>query len=292
MKTALLALGLTQLVLWGDASPWKPEVINLAEYDLVFEDRFDTLSVSARGSGTRWTAHTPFGMDFGDAPFADPVEGFPFTLRDGRLRIEARRDGEGRWRGGLLSSVDPQGRGFALKHGYFEMRAKLPPGPGVWPAFWLVENRPELWSGEARPGDTSVEIDALEYYGNAPGSYETTVHVWSVRTRPTPWRDSITFQRRVRVPGTPPAEGFHDYGVAVGPEWVVFHLDRAEVGRTRTPPQYRGPMLVMLNLALGGGWPIDRTPDPSVMEVEHVRAYAPRDEGGVTAPTAPRPPAP
>jgi hypothetical protein len=29
----------------------------------------------------------------------------------------------------------------------------------------------------------------------------------------------------------------------------------------------------MVDLALGGGWPIDKTPDPSVMQVDYVRAY-------------------
>ena len=33
-------------------------------------------------------------------------------------------------------------------------------------------------------------------------------------------------------------------------------------------------IVAMVDLALGGGWPIDRTPDPSHMLVDYVRAYA------------------
>jgi hypothetical protein len=32
-------------------------------------------------------------------------------------------------------------------------------------------------------------------------------------------------------------------------------------------------MFVLLDLGLGSGWPIDKAPSPSVMEVEYVRAY-------------------
>jgi hypothetical protein len=290
-----LLLGMVPLALVGDARAWRPATLDLGAYELTFAEEFDALSVSARGPGTRWTAHTPFGMDFGEAAFADPEPGFPFAVEDGVLRIEARRGPDGRWRGGLLASVDPEGRGFAQRHGYFEMRAKLPAGAGVWPAFWLVENRPELWHGESGPGATSVEIDAMEFYGHSPRGYEATVHVWSVRTRPAPWEDRIAYQRRVRVPGPPPAEGFRDYGVEVAPDLVTFYLDRVEVGRTRTPPEYQGPMLVMLNLALGGGWPVDAAPDPSAMLVEHVRVYARKaeaPEAGVSASRGPAGPAP
>jgi hypothetical protein len=32
--------------------------------------------------------------------------------------------------------------------------------------------------------------------------------------------------------------------------------------------------MLLLNLALGPGWPIDKTPNPSVMEVDYVPVYA------------------
>jgi hypothetical protein len=32
--------------------------------------------------------------------------------------------------------------------------------------------------------------------------------------------------------------------------------------------------MLLVNLALGSGWPIDKTPSPSYMYIDYVRAYA------------------
>jgi hypothetical protein len=123
----------------------KAPSLNLDGFEVTFSEDFDgELDVSPWGPGTRWIAHTPWDGDFGDAAFADPVEGFPFTIEKGILRIEARKDDSlkdkwnRKWAAGLLSSNDPKGNGFSQQYGYFEMRAKLPAGAGVWPAFWLM----------------------------------------------------------------------------------------------------------------------------------------------------------
>src|SRR5258707_7856641 len=94
--------------------------LDLSTYTLTFDENFDTLDVSPWGPGTRWIAHTPWNGDFGDAGFVNPRPGFPFTIADGVLRIEARRGTDGKWRSGLLASTDPNGNGFKQRYGYFE----------------------------------------------------------------------------------------------------------------------------------------------------------------------------
>src|SRR5258708_10758752 len=75
------------------------------------EDFDDTLSVSPWGPNTRWIAHTPWAGDFGDARFADPMLGvFPFTVKDGILRIGARKCADGKREPGLLASASNTGR--------------------------------------------------------------------------------------------------------------------------------------------------------------------------------------
>jgi beta-glucanase (GH16 family) len=217
-----------------------PKQIDIRNYRLTFAEEFNTLDVSAHGP-SRWTAHTWWNGDFGDAAFADPTPGFPFTVANGVLTITAFNDGNG-WRAGLLSSVDPQGRGFAQQYGYFEMRAKLPEGPGVWPAFWLVST--------GRRQDI-VEVDLMEYYGHAPDRYFSSLHVW--KNDETGSSSSITAENG--VPSGQLTAGFHLYGAEVTPEAIGFYLDRRLVRVMPTPPQHRRPLGLLVNLTLGGGWP-------------------------------------
>ena len=268
-----------------DARPTEPGArLDLSNYKLTFEDRFAAIDVSAWGPGTRWIAHTPWNGDFGDAKFSDPGAGFPFTIDKGVLHIEAKKDA-GMWRGGLLCSCDPEGKGFAQKYGYFECRAKMPAGAGVWPAFWLASTPPEpeagvdvrannSWDSWMKRFDAAkeadVEIDVIEFYGHDPASYNSTVTVW----RPEPHHSTMSqiFTKTNEV-----SDDFHNYGVMVDPDFITMYFDGVAVWKTRTPPEHQRPLMLLLNLALGSGWPIDKTPDPSYMDVKYVRAYAKND---------------
>ncbi len=233
--------------------------LDLSRYVLTFSDEFDYLSVSADRPGTRWTAHTPYGGDFGDAQFTDPTPTFPFTVENGILRIEARKDADGKWRSGLLSSLTPQGLGFSQKYGYFEIRAKLPDGPGVWPAFWLL--------GIDR-SDRVPEIDVFEYYGHATHRFHSVLHVWTKNGKPEGREQITAVAPRMLV------EDFNTFGVDVTAEWTTFYLNGMQIWRTKSEREFSQPLYVLLNLALGSGWPIDQTPNPSFMYVDYVRVYA------------------
>lgn len=234
--------------------------IDLSRYEQTFVEDFDALDVSAWGPGTRWIAHTPWNGDFGAAAFANPGERFPFTVENGVLRIEARKSADGKWRSGLLASVDRAGTGFAQQFGYFEMRAKLPAGEGVWPAFWLI--------GRDRSTHTS-EIDIVEHQGHFPGRFTSAVHVWD---RKEPKKSRNAHQRTAVSPGSL-SDQFHTYGAKIDADRVRIYFDGREVWNTRTPPEHHQPMYVLLNLGLGSGWPIDNTPNPSFMEVDYVRVW-------------------
>jgi hypothetical protein len=244
-----------------------PPSLNLAGYRLTFDEDFrGPLSVSAWGPGTRWIAHTPYGGDFGDAGFADPEKDSPFTVKDGVLRIEARKVGD-KWRSGLLSSVDPKGDGFSQKLGYFEMRAKLPKGLGTWPAFWLM-GVPQLKEPKDKKTIPQIEIDVVEQYGVGPNALHTTLHLWGPGD--FHWAEGDTSV----VTGM--TDDFHTYGVLVEEDFITFFFDGVELRKDKTPKDAKVPLYLMVDLALGGGWPIDRTPDPSHMLVDYVRAYAKR----------------
>lgn len=240
----------------------EPKKLSLAEYRMTFSEEFDDPDFSIEHFMTRWYPHTPWWGDFGDAVFSDPVPGFPFTTHEGHLRIEASKDNAGKWRSGLISSIDRDGKGFAQQYGYFEMRAKLPPGPGVWPAFWLNSSmsRDSL--------DPAVEIDVLEYYGQFPKDIHSTVIIW-----PKGGVKASAAANIHKVPDMRLSESFHTYGVSVEPDWIIMYFDGEETWRTPTPDQHKYPLMVLCNLALGSGWPIDKTINPSYLYIDHIRVY-------------------
>ncbi|MBY3240462.1 glycoside hydrolase family 16 protein [Rhizobium laguerreae] len=258
------ALGLL-IVLGLGALPGQPSVaqepLNIAAYQLTFEESFDSLDVSAWGErSSRWIAHTPWNGDFGDARFTDPAPGFPFTTDQGILKIEARKEADGTWRSGLLSSVNPKGEGFSQQFGYFEARMKLPPGKGVWPAFWLI--------GLDRSKYTA-EIDVLEYYGRAPYEFSMGFHIW----RQSQGGQNSTGGYWQKVQDGILNSEYHTYGVDIQADKTSFYFDRKFIWSFDTPKEFHMPFYPLVNLALGSGWPIDETPNPSILLVDYIHVY-------------------
>jgi hypothetical protein len=246
-----------------------PAPLDLSGYKMTFNETFSRLDVSAYGPldapadghGTEWIAHTPWNGDFGDAMFDNPTPSGPFIVSPEGLQIVAHKDAQGRWHAGLLSSVDRDGpgqHGFTQRYGYFEMEAKLPDGPGVWPAFWLIGTD---------KSKSSSEIDVIEYYGVSNRYYHSTEHVW------VDGKNQLlrTYMSDVK-PGILSTQ-FNTFGVSIEPDMTRFYFNRREYWSTPTPPEYNQPMYILVNLALGGGWPIDKLTSPQVMVVKYVRAY-------------------
>ena len=244
--------------------------IDLCDFKPAYADDFHELSISPRKlDGRRWIAHTPWSGDFGDAKFSDPGPDFPFTLKDGGLVITARKDGP-RWRSGLIAAADASGAGWGVQYGYFEARMRMPPGPGTWPGFWLGSLKP---TADPSPG---IEIDVVEYYGHATGAYSSSLHVW--------YKGADKAKSTHLVHHTPVAPdslttGFHDYGVRVAPDAITYYFDRTEVWRQPTPAELKTPLFPLVDLALGSGFPIDKTPNPSELAVKYVHLYSYDPEG-------------
>jgi len=263
-KTCLLA-NLSSACALAVVQPAAAANIDLSGYRISFDENFSHLDVSSQGPGTKWIAHTPWHGDFGEAQFVDPEENFPFTTTAGGFAIELEKGNDGKWRSGLLASVDGSGHGFAQQYGYFEMRAKLPSGPGVWPAFWLDSQIPDASS------DPSVEIDVIEQYGQFPAAYNSTLTVWPKAGG----GDRQSAMHINNVPSGVMSSGFHSYGVLVGRSQTIFYFDRNEVWRTPTPAAHRHPLMILVDLGLGGGWPINKSPSPAFMSIDYIRAYMP-----------------
>jgi beta-glucanase (GH16 family) len=66
---------------------------------------------------------------------------------------------------------------------------------------------------------------------------------------------------------------FHTYGVMIDAEHIVLYFDGVELHREKTPESVKTPLFPLVNLALGPGWPLDKTPNPSYMYVDYVRVW-------------------
>ena len=182
----------------------------------------------------------------------------PFKLVGGTLEISAAAAAPGAtlpYTSGMITTQ----ASFWQRYGYFEMRAQLPRGAGLWPAFWLLPT----------DGSWPPEIDVMEMLGNNPGKIYLSLH-----TKPPGGR----FDKTLPVPVADTSGGFHTYGVDWQPDMVRWYFDDREVGAMPTPGGLDKPMYLLVNLGVGGpgswpGPPNAATRFPAHMVVQFVHAY-------------------
>ncbi len=241
---------------------------------LVFNEPFDRLSRDVWHAGAK-----PDGQEYGAAAFLgyDSAEANPYKVMDGFLRLRAthrpdRADPAGwnrKWVTGHLSTGFPDGStSAAYRKGYFEARMLLPRGAGSWPSFWLLDQHGIRNSA----ADGAVEIDVIEGYGHSPTSYVATIHDW-----PPPSANGKGYVRAQRnITDLPDGTvAFHDYGVEITDDMVIFYYDGVEKLRA---PLYRkdlvSPFFLMLGMSMSHDWPITVPPSGSYdLWVDHVRVY-------------------
>jgi beta-glucanase (GH16 family) len=195
--------------------------------------------------------------------YADPGPDGPFRVSKGMLQITAAPaaglPSGATYRSGLITSQ----RLFNQRYGYFEMRAQLPGGRGMWPAFWLLPT----------DGNWPPEIDVMEMLGNAPTTYYVSLHA---RPNGKPLDETTP----VRAPDL--SAGFHIFGVAWRPDRIRFYLDAVMVHESATPADMHGTMYLLVNLAVGGegSWPGAPMPQASgVYRIAWIRAWQFNDLG-------------
>ena len=170
---------------------------------------------------------------------------------------------------GIITSYDA----FRFAHGYAEIRAKVPTGPGLWPAFWLLPSQYV---------DIVPEIDVMEHLGQNANEVYHTYHFFD-RSDPAVWaaRRTPTFE----TVGPDFSKAFHTYGVAWEPGQLIYYVDGKEVRRVRDgDPTTSGDEIVLprqamhliANVAVGGTWPgapTAATPFPAEYEIDWIRAW-------------------
>jgi Glycosyl hydrolases family 16 len=227
---------------WGGVgSDFKRKTSANGEQQIYVDPRYS-------GGGT-----TPLGLD-------------PFKVRNGVLSIVARRTPpelkpvlfDNEYISGILTS---QGK-FSQKYGYFEIRAKLPVGDGVWPAFWML----------ADDGGWPPEVDVLEGRGQQPGDLVMTTH-WRIPSTGRIQSCGFDFAR------PDAATQFHNYGVLWEQDRLVYFIDRIPVSDIKVPIGFDDPMYMIVNLAMGSkfflgvGFVDPQSPAMVEFEIDRISVY-------------------
>lgn len=237
-------------------------------YSLVFSDEFNGGSIDS----SKWNTSYRWGADwvinneqqyyvdtlndpgFGHSPFY--VNGGTLTISairtPGNLRSKARNQP-------YLSGAMTTFNKFRMQYGYVEMRAKLPRGKGLWPAFWLLHQH----NSGIRP-----EIDVMELLGDDSRMVYQTYHYFDNGTL----RSTPSFQ----APGPDYASDFHTFGMKWEPGRITWYVDGQETNRYESGNVASEEMYLLMNLALGGSWagsPDGSTAFPASYTIDYVRAY-------------------
>jgi beta-glucanase (GH16 family) len=156
------------------------------------------------------------------------------------------------WNSGIFTSVAANKRGFSQQYGYFEISTQLPPGPGTWPAFWLLSNVP------------GGELDIFEQVGRYPMAICINLH---------DWKNGPNSKSHCLDTGVALSTGYHTYGMLWDADNMAFYFDGNLVWTVPTLAIANQPYYVVADLGIGSGWPTDQTPSPSIMKIKYIHVY-------------------
>ena len=196
-------------------------------------------------------------------------------VKGGQLVITARKEhfqgAVGVAREYTSARLNTHGK-FEQRYGRFEARIKVPRGQGMWPAFWMLGA-----DQGAVPWPACGEIDVMENLGREPSTIHGTIHGPG-------YFGGHGIGSPASLTGAAFADKFHVFAVEWAPDKIEFFVDE-RLYATRRPAEiphgarwvFDHPFFLILNLAVGGGWP--GNPDattrfPQEMVVDYVRVYS------------------
>jgi len=161
------------------------------------------------------------------------------------------------------------------KYGYFECRMKLPEGPGLWPAFWMMPDR----GTEAGPhwkrqdtGKGGMEFDIMEHLtGWGPHRYHVAMH-WDGYGKNHKSVGSDVYIRH-------DADGYFTSGCLWLPGKLVYYCNGEVVASWESERVCSQPMNIMFTMPIGG-WANTRfDPDalPMRWDIDYVRVWQRKD---------------
>lgn len=159
--------------------------------------------------------------------------------------------------------------------GKMEIRAKLPLGPGMWPAIWMMPT-----DSKFGPWPLSGEIDIMEIKGQTPDTLYGTMHYG-----PAPPNNRYKGGKLVRpVPGGW-GDDFHVYSIIWQKdkiEWLVDGIKYHEgtiadiTNKKGVPYPYNERFHFIVNLAVGGDFVFNKVDDsalPNEFLIDYLKVW-------------------
>jgi len=230
-------------------------------WQLVWQDEFD---INGAPDETRWV-YDLGGGGWGNNELQtytnDPQN---IIVEDGALKITAVKSG------GSFTSARIKTKGkFDQAYGRFEASIKLPWGPGIWPAFWMLGS-----DIDTNPWPQCGEIDIMEYRGQEPNLINGSVHGPG-------YSGGAAITKAYGYDNDRFDVDYHVFAVEWGADYIYYYVDDI-LYQEINPDDLTGdwvfdsPFFMLLNVAVGGdyvGFPTDDTPFPQTMFVDWVRVY-------------------
>ncbi len=193
--------------------------------------------------------------------YEDPTLGVnPFGVQGGALSITAADSPPGvdtdgfPYTSGMITTQNT----FSQHGGYFEIRAIVAGGQGLWPAFWLLPTTLKDYP----------EMDIMEDPNLGPGT-----QYWIHATGQTGGGGGFV------SPGPTLAAGYHAYGVEWNDHTTTFYFDGVALADYETPSDFAAiRMYLIANLAVGGvnSWPGTPGPTsiPAQFKIDYIRVFS------------------
>ena len=237
-----------------------------ATYKLVWSDEFSGAAGAAVDS-SKWT-YDVGGNGWGNNELEYYTTGNANAAMDGNgnLAITAKSQS---MNGMNYTSARLKTLGVASwTYGRIEARIKIPKGQGLWPAFWLLGT-----DINSNPWPACGEIDVFENIGKEPNIIHGSIHGpgYSGASGPTA-QTSLS---------APVGDAFHVFAIEWEQTTIRWYVD-GTLYSTKTQSSipagatwvYSHPFFILLNVAVGGGWPGNpdsTTTFPQQMLVDYVR---------------------
>lgn len=243
-------------------------------YQLVWSDEFDSVA-GATPDASKWAIQLGNNNGWGNAEYEVYTKNAENVSTDGNgnLAITATKvapTSSNPYATYYSGRITTKGL-FSQTYGRFEARIKLPYGPGIWPAFWL------LGANDSIGWPDCGEIDVMEMNGSKPYIINGSVHGPG-------YSGGSAITKGYALPNARYDTGFHVFAIEWGPNYIDYFVDNV-LYEEITPENVLGkgnwvfndhPFYMILNLAVGGNYvtgPSDQTVFPQTMLVDYVRVY-------------------